>query len=64
MKEIKFLDRAKKERLFPKPEDSSKQKERGDLDLRKIRRRIEDRLRKDEKVILPVAQFLGVKGIR
>jgi hypothetical protein len=51
MRELKFWDWAKKEGLFPKSEDPSKPKEQGHLDLKKIRRRIEDRLRKDEKVI-------------
>ena len=61
MRELKFLDWAKKEGLFPKSEDPSKPKEQGHLDVKKIRRRIEDRLRNDEKVILPIAQFLGVR---
>lgn len=42
--------------MFPNPEEIL-----IDEALGKIRRRIEDKLRKDKRLILPTAEFLGIK---
>ena len=55
--EDNFSDQAKKEGQLINPEEGSIMDEA----LGKIRRRIEDRLRKDKKLILPVAEFLGIE---
>jgi hypothetical protein len=52
-----FSDCEKKEGLLISPEEASIMDEA----LGKIRRRIEDKLRKDKGLILPTAEFLGVK---
>ncbi|MFH0789961.1 MAG: hypothetical protein V2B13_20415, partial [Pseudomonadota bacterium] len=55
--ETEFLKWAKKEGLLIEPEDGSV----IDLALKRIRRQIEDRLRKQKRLILPVAKILGIK---
>lgn len=55
--EKRFSDSAKKEGLLINPEEGSILDEA----LGKIRRRIEDKLRKDKRLILPVAELLGIK---
>ena len=57
--EKEFLKWAEKKGLLIEPEDGSI----IDKALGKVRRRIEHRLRKDKRLILPVAKILGIKLI-
>jgi hypothetical protein len=64
MKELEVYKWAVERGLFPKPESIPGPSEYDDIYLRKLRRLVEDQLRKDKTLILPVAQLLGVWEIR
>ncbi len=55
--EKEFLRWAKSEGLYIRPDDGTV----IDKALKRTRRRIEDLLRKDKRLILPVAKVLGLK---
>ena len=64
MKEFEFYKWAVARGLFPKPESIPGPNEYDDSRLRKLRRLVEEQLRKNKNLILPVAQLLGVWEIQ
>ena len=61
MKELEFFEWAKKEGLLEELNAPKKEPEKKELDLRKIRRRVEEHLRSHPYSILPIANILGVR---
>ena len=60
MRELEIYKWAVENSLFPKADIIPGPIDHQDVYLRKVRRIIEDHLRKDKTLIIPIAQLLGI----